>query len=965
MNFERIEQLVHDALARPEEDRALFLEGACGDDVALRREVESLLRHQPSATDLFEASAFEWTSVLSLVDQDATRVDDDLETHVGPYRLIEKIGSGGMGNVYKAVRDDDEFEQTVAIKRIKRGLDTDEILRRFRQERQVLANLTHPNIARLLDGGSTGDGRPYLVIEYVDGRRIDEYCDEHGLTIRERIELFRVVCDAVQFAHRNLVVHRDLKPGNILVEEGIEGSRHQGIENRSSGRLDALMPRSLDAFSPKLLDFGIAKLLHPDSADATLELTAGTGPRLTLAYASPEQVRGEAITTSSDVYSLGVILYELLIGTRPYEISGLSAKEIERAICESPPRPPAEALAASAPRIDAIGQARSTDPARLRRELSGDLETILFKALAKEPERRYISVQALSEDLHRYLEGRPVTAQRDSAAYRLRKFVARNKAGVSVAIAFVILLAGAAVVSTFLFLDARSARDRAERQQETAEAINAFLTDMLASVDPRIEGVDVTVRMILDSAAERADTEFTEFAEVEQGVQSTVGRAYFALGLYDDAYPHLDRALDLCLDIYGNDHPRTATAMNDLGLALRHMGRYAEAEPLHRAALDIDIHHFGEFSREAAKSMNDLAQNLYDQGKYEEGRPLYVRSFEIRSELLGEADTEFLASLNNFARARLTEGDSESAEAILLEVLRLRRELDGDDHPDTIGAMNNAAFILMQRGRYDEAEDLFYETIVGYESIYGPSHPDIARVLNNLGECLRRQGRYEDAEPVQRDALAMRREALGDDHPLVAVSINNLGLTLASLEAYDEAIALHEESLAIRTAHLGADHPDTATSLANLGFVLYKQGDIDSAQTYFLEALEIRRNAFGEAHPAVANAKMHLARCLLEQGDLGPAETQCREALAIQTRTLGPDHPHTAATRAVLGRVLTRAERYDDAETALLAAWDNLQTGLGDGAPQLDGVARDLTALYERWGRTEEATRWRSVRNGE
>jgi len=952
MNFERIEQLVHDALARPESERALFLEESCAGDAELRREVESLLRHAGSAADAFESSALEWTEVLSLVESERSRADhdDELGTRIGPYRLIEKIGSGGMGNVYRAVRDDREFEQTVAIKRIKRGLDTDEILDRFRRERQVLANLIHPNIARLLDGGSTGDGRPYLVLEYVEGKRIDDYCDERRLTVSQRLELFRVVCDAVQFAHRNLVIHRDLKPGNILVELTEQDARPRPLSRGERG--------------VKIIDFGIAKLLSPEEPDATLSMTTERGPRLTPAYASPEQATGGTVTTSSDVYALGVILYELLTGVRPYRIEGASQREAERIIRESPPKSVRAALEEHGDGLKRVCAARSTDAARLRRELAGDLEKVLLKALQKDPGRRYASVEAFSDDLLRVLEGRPVRARRDSAAYRLRKFVGRNRVGVSAAAALVILLAAATVVSTASFFGAREARRRAEHQTQTAQAINAFLTDMLASVDPRIEGVDVTVREVLDQAAARADTEFADFPEVEQGVQSAVGRAYRALGLYDDALPHLERALGLSLEVHGGDHPRAAEAMGELGLLLRQMGRYADAEALHREALEIDRRHAGASSLEAARSMNDLAQVLYDQGRFDEGRPLYLRSFAIRSERLGEQSADFVASLNNLARARYTEGDYAEAEMLLRETLHLARELYGEQHPDTIGQMNNVAFMAMMRGRYDEAAAIFRDAIELYENEYGPSHPDIARALNNLGECLRRQGTLEEAEAVHRDALAMRRAALGDDHPLVAVSLNNLGLTLAELDRYDEALPIHQEALKIRRSQLGERHPNVATTLGSLGWLLRKMGRLDDARARLREALDIRLEAYDESHPLVANSKMNLAHCLTDLGELEAGETLCREALRAQEQSLDAGHPHTAATRALLGRILLRRGRLEEAETLLLAAHESMRSQRDDAGSDAAQVAQDLAAVYEQWGRPEAAEAWRAGPHG-
>jgi eukaryotic-like serine/threonine-protein kinase len=953
MTFERLEQIVHDALALSADQRDAFLDRACGDDIALRREVVSLLKHEATAEALFDDSAVDWTDALANHDRSHSTPSDEIETQVGPYRLVEHIGAGGMGNVYKAVRDDDEFEQTVAVKRIRRGMDTEDVLQRFRRERQVLAGLVHPNIARLLDGGSTEDGRPYLVMEYVDGQRIDAYCDEHRLTIRQRIDLFCTVCQAVQFAHRNLVVHRDLKPGNILVR----------TDAQATGSIGATV-NGQHAAEVSLLDFGIAKVLNADASDATAEITSATEARLTLAYASPEQVRRESVTTSSDVYSLGVILYELLVGARPLVFDHLTPLEIEKAICESPPRRVADALPRHAPALERLCHARQADPSHLRRELTGDLETILLKALAKDPERRYSSAEALADDLRRYLDGLPVTAQRDSTAYRVRKFVARHRAGVLAAVGVAGLTVAALALITTLYVQASAAQSAEAQARRTAEAINTFLIDMLSSVDPRNEGVDATVRDVLDASALRAETELADYPDVEQVVQNAIGRAYMAIGLYNDAQPHLERAITLSENVNGSDHPETAAALDDLGVLHRHMGQYEHAEALHRRALAIHQHHFGESSRASAQSMNNLAQVLYDQGRYDEGRPYYTQSFAIRSADGGADVAAFIASLNNQARARVAEGDYADADRILRETYALYRELYGDDHVETIGAVNNVAFIAMMRGRFDEAEERFNAAIEQYRAVYGESHPDIARALNNLGECIRRQGRHADAEPIHREALAMRRDTLGSDHPLVAVSMNNLGLTVSQLERYDEALTLHEEALAIRQDQLGPRHPDVATTLGNIGYVLEKTGSFEAAESHLRDALAIRLDAFGEAHPLVANTRTNLARCLLLQNRPDEAETLARLALDAKLTSLGSEHPETNAARAALGRALMHLARYDEAESLLLEAHAAARDQRGSTAQSTIRIARDIVDLYERWARPDDAAIWTRVVDG-
>lgn len=450
-DFQRLEQLVHETLALPVERRQVYLDSACADDHDLKRDVEALLSHEDGANQRFAGSPLDLTTLERLTESTAPP-DEAIDRRIGSYRLVEKIGAGGMGNVYRAVRDDAEFDQTVAIKLIKRGLDTDEIVHRFRHERQVLAGLEHANIARLIDGGVTDDERPYLVMEYIVGIPIDEYCDGQRLTIDRRVELFMTLCDAVQYAHQNLVIHRDLKPNNVLITE--------------RGEL-------------KLLDFGIARVLSPDDNAGTIDVTQPDDRRLTPAYAAPEQIRGEPTSTSVDVYALGVILYELLTGCRPYQLTGTSREQDTRMICETDPMPPSRRLDATGPARDesldvqTIAGARRLDPARLRRRLRGDLDTIVLTALRKEASRRYASVEALREDLRRYRQGLPIAARSDTWSYRTARFLKRHRLPAAAVSAAVILLVTGTIVSTTL----------AVRLSDRTEELGSALGDRQKALD--------------------------------------------------------------------------------------------------------------------------------------------------------------------------------------------------------------------------------------------------------------------------------------------------------------------------------------------------------------------------------------------------------------------------------------------------------------------------------------------------
>ncbi|MEE8536601.1 MAG: serine/threonine-protein kinase, partial [Acidobacteriota bacterium] len=509
--WHQIEELYQGALDLAANERPAYLERACGHDTALRQEIDSLLATHDEAPSFLETPLIAWPPDEPLMPP---------ETHVGPYKLLRPLGRGGMGQVYLATRAGEVFRQYVALKVIRRGLDTEDILRRFRAEQQILATLHHANIAHLIDGGVTDDGQSYLVMEYVEGTPITTYCDGRQMTLEERVLLFRQVCEAVHHAHRNLVVHRDLKPSNILVT--VEGV-------------------------PKLLDFGIAKLLDPVASGMSVPTTQADGRVMTPEYASPEQVRGETITTASDVYALGVLLYELLVGRRPYHFERRTPQEIERVICKQEPEPPSAVLEKAVDgqptdgtpppmKPDEISTARGMTVERLRRRLNGDLDTIVLKALRKEPERRYASAQQLAEDLGRYLAGLPVLARPDTATYRAQKFVRRHRVGVAMTLIVVSLLLSFSVVSAVQSAEIRAKAEDVAQERDRAEEVIEFLVALFETPDPKVsKGNTVTARELLETGAARVEADLKEQPEVQADMMTVMSRVYRSLGLYDPA----------------------------------------------------------------------------------------------------------------------------------------------------------------------------------------------------------------------------------------------------------------------------------------------------------------------------------------------------------------------------------------------------------------------------------------------
>jgi serine/threonine-protein kinase len=702
----------------------------------------------------------------------ATRSDrgGQADRRIGPYRVIREIGRGGMGTVYLAARDDDQYQKRVAIK-VVRGLDSAAVVRHFRRERQILAGLEHPNIARLLDGGTTDDGLPYLVMQHVEGLPVDRFCDEHKLDVRERLELFRGVCAAVQHAHRNLVVHRDIKPANVLVTT--DGA-------------------------PKLLDFGIAKILNPDIA---ADVATATGLSMTPDYASPEQARGAPITTATDVYSLGVVLYELLTGHRPYRLKSREPLAVLKAICEEEPEKPSTAVTrdeageptggAAPPRTaETVSRTREGTPERLRRRLRGDLDNIVMMALRKEPQRRYGSVEALSEDIRRYLEGLPVEAHKPTAWYRGSKFVRRHALGVAAAAAFVVLVVGFAVSMAVLSARVARERDRAEKAAARASAVNAFLLETLGSANPfEGRGRETTVLEALRLAAAKLEGAFPGQPGVEAGVRYTIGVTYLRLGRFDEAEPMLRSAIRLLGDQQGEASPALVDALSALGILRQNRGDLAEGETLLRQAL-------AEVRRQRKG-----------------GEP-------------GRDETDVLANLALLLQERQ---DWDEAEAMTREVLARHRKTLGPDDVGVATDLNNLGLLLARRGRPAEGAPLMREAVVILEKAGNAALPI---VLGNLGEALCASRRCADAEPVLARGVALGAARLGDESQDVARVRVKYGECLLDLRRYADAEAQALAALPVMRGSVGESGEWTQRTVRLLANVYEAWGRPAEAERY-------------------------------------------------------------------------------------------------------------------------------------
>src|SRR5262245_151199 len=868
--WRRIEALFDAVVDRPAAERDTYLTKACEGDEELRREVLSLLA---SVT----TKDFIRDSITGVALSFAARPKDDMTgDRIGPYRVTRLIGRGGMGAVYEAERDDEQFRQTVAIKLIKRGMDTDFARGRFLRERRILASLDHPNIARLLGGGATPDGLPYFVMEFVAGAPITDYCRRRKLSVSEKLKLFLKVCSAVQHAHSKLVIHRDLKPSNILIT---------------------------DDGSPKLLDFGIAKLLSPDAGEA--DTRTETGLRLmTPEYASPEQERGQAVATTTDVYSLGVVFYELLTERRPHEFRTYAPSEIERTLRDTEIEEPSKVVG------------RMTGPgARLLRALTDDLDNIALTAMRKESERRYQSVEQFSEDIRRYLAGMPVLARKDTFGYRSAKFVRRHKAGVAI----LTLLAILAVVVTLQAARIARERDRANQEAATAQAVTRSLVAMFEVADPdKARGNVITARELLDQGAQKVVRELKHQPATQARLLDTIGQLYQSLGLYDREQPLLEEALKLRRQALGQESPEVAASLSHLGEAARLKGDYARSEPLLREALIMRRKLHGAEHQEVAESLDNLGALLVDRGNFNE------------------------------------------AEGLIREALALRRKLFGAEHADVANSLNSLGGLMSNTGKFQEAEALYRRAGAIRRKLFGAEHPLVARGLNNLAATLLEQGDLKGAETLFREALAMNRKLLGEEHPDVAVSLAMLAYVLKIQGEYDKAERLLRQELSLLRQRFGEGYAQLIL-LNNLANVLREKGNYAEAGALHRQALVLRRKLLGDEHPSVGANLHDLAVLSYLEGEYAEAEKTERQALDIFHKSLEPNHWRIQRCRSHLGACLIKLKRYHEAEEQLLAGYAGLKATRDEQSEFTRQTVSRLIELYEAWGRPEMAEPYRAL----
>jgi serine/threonine-protein kinase len=921
--WQRLAPLVDQALELSGAERGAFLERLRIEDPGLGDAVEAFLASEAKSRGFLDVPVDARAAALLEVIGEDDRSWDAVQLEgsaVGPYRLVRELGRGGMGTVFLAERGDGGFEQRVAVKLVKRGMDTDEILARFQRERQILARLEHPHVARLLDGGVSAGGQPYFAMEFVDGTPLTRYCDARRLSIEARLRLLLQICDAVEYAHRSLVVHRDIKPSNVLVTA--EGQA-------------------------KLLDFGIAKVLDSAAADGSPTVTRRDDRAVTPQYAAPELLLGEPVTTATDVYSLGVVLYELLCGRLPRRLRSVSLAEIETALRREaepasaavrraePPEPDGSSSAATA---EEIAEARGLAVERLARRLRGDLDNVAAKALSREPTRRYGSVAAFAEDLRRHLEGRPVSARRVTLAYRATRFVGRHRWAVSGA---ALLVASLVAGLSGTLWQARRAVNQANR----ADEVKRFTLSLFEVADPdAAQGKEITARQLLDRGAQRIDAELAGQPEIQAEMLLVVGNIYHRLGMDRESLPLFERALQVRKRAPGGDELGVAEAelaVGGAGLLARDLDK---AGAFLDAALEKRRRLRGNDHPETAFACSLLGQLRFERADLEGAQALLDEAVRVQRRHAPATSADLATTLTVLGRVHQTLGELDLAEPLYREALEVRRRLHGDQHSAVAAAVFNVATVLQEKGDIPGSEVLYREVLSVHRRLLGPNHDMVANVLNNLATALIVKGQYREAERLLGEALDIRRQLHGADSPHLASGLHNLARALRPQGRLVEAESKSRQAVALAAGVFGDGHPDVATMRVELARTLSEKGEWVEAGALTRRALETYRGQLPPDHPRIAEALVTLARLLLAGRRAGEAEALLREATRIRRARFGAGDWRTGEARVELGNCLTVLGRRAEGIAELASGYEILARVLGPEHP----LARRALSLRER-----------------
>ncbi len=826
---------------------------------------------------------------------------------IGSYKLLREIGVGGFGSVWMAEQSQ-PISRRVALKVIKMGMDTREVIARFEQERQALAMMDHPNIAKVFDAGATDRGRPFFVMELVKGIPITEYCDQAGLGITERLVLFGDVCAAINHAHQKGIIHRDIKPSNVMVS--VHG----------------------DKPVVKVIDFGIAKATQGKLTEKTL--FTGFGQFMgTPVYMSPEQasMSGLDIDTRSDIYALGILLYEMLVGKPPFDAKSLLSagyEEMRRIIREVEPAKPSSRLGTLAgEERTLLAKAHRIDETKLNKLVEPDLDWIVMKAIDKDRTRRYETANAFAQDIVRFLSEEVVTARPPSKSYQLQKFARRNKAAFRVAAVISVLLVAATAVSSWLAVRATRAerravetlkevaaeRDAKDKARKEAEAVSTYMSEVFQSPDPNRDGRTITVAETLDTAVKKLESDLSDQPETRVKLQATLGNTYIALGLYQQAIPLLEKVRNYHHATRGSDHPDTLMAMHTLASCYHDSGRNNEALMIFQEVLPLFRKVKGPEHPDTLRVMTGLAACVGVAGRKDESLSMQEELLVLRRKVSGQEDPYTLWAMQNLANSYSDAGRRDEALKLRVEVLALSRKVNGPERPATLAAMDSLANSYLNTGRNDEALTICEDVLALRRKILGPEHPVTLDAMNNLAVSYAHAGRRDDASKMFGEVLALRSKVLGPEHPATLGALNNLANAYSGLGRKDEALKIFEEVLALRLKVLGPEHLETLGTMNNVAAYYHEAGRKDEALGIREKLLVLRRKVLGSEHPDTFDALNNLAVSYSHAGRSDEAIKMFGEVLAFRRKVLGLAHPATLETMNNLGICYTEAKRTDEA----------------------------------------------------
>ena len=859
-------------------------------------------------------------------------------TRIGHYKLLEQIGEGGFGIVWMAEQEE-PVRRRVALKIIKLGMDTREVVARFEAERQALSMMEHPNIACVFDGGATATGRPYFVMELVKGVPITNYCDVNRLTTKERLELFMEVCHAVQHAHQKGVIHRDLKPSNILVT----------VKD--------------DRAVPKVIDFGIAKATQATLTARTL--FTGLNQRIgTPDYMSPEQagLGSLDVDTRSDIYSLGVLLYELLTGRPPFDPETLLAAGYDAVMRvireEEPPKPSTRLSTLTEEELAAVAAKRGAEPAKLNRSVRGDLDWIVMKALEKDRTRRYETANGFADDLRRHLDNEVVLARPPSTAYRMKKAWRRNKVWLSAAAVVLAALVLGVGFSTWQAVRATKAEELAKQRLAESEAIAEFLTSTFQSPDPARDGRTITVAEMLDTAAKKLETDLSDQPARRASLQATLGSTYHALGLFREAIPLQEKVRDYIRATAGPEHPDTLKAMGNLANSYAD-GRRDEALKLREELLPLFRKVLGPESPDALKAMGNLASSYFDAGRRDVALKLQKEVLALSRKVNGPEHRDTLAAMNNLALFYAAAGRRDETLKLRQDVLTLSNKVSGPKHPDTLAAMTNLADSYFDAGRLDDALKLRDEVLALSREVNGPQHPDTLKAISGLASSFSAASRRDEALKLREETLALSRRVNGPEHPDTLGAMRSLANSYSAAGRRDEALKLKEEVLALSQKVLGPDHPDTLMAMNNLANSYSDAGRRDEALTLREEVLTLRRKVLGPEHSDTLLAMTNLAGYYRLAGRLDEALKLREEVLRLSRMMNGPKHPDTLIAMYNLANFYYAGGRLDAATKLSEEVLPLLREVRGQEHPDTLLAMASLALSYHDAGRRNGALKLR------